>query len=270
MRKSFSPALVGLLLASGPALAAGPSANGYLCQVMPSEKVELASPISGVLEKILADRGDRVSEGQVVASLRSDVERAEVELAEAKANSTAQIKGREAKLAFAERRYSRNVDLAQSNVISANDMDSIKTEREMAAEDLGVARDSQKLAIIELRKARAVLDLHTMRSPISGVVTERKLSPGDLVRDQPVMVIQKVDPLHVEVALPLDQMAQVKKGTPAQVSFDVPGIAPVNATVTLADPVVEATSNTFGVRIDVANPKFAIPSGIKCHVQFNP
>ena len=69
----------------------GEGASDFFCQVNPSEKVDLASLVPGVLEKILADRGAHVTEGDPVFTLRSDIEQAEVALAEAKLKAVGQL-----------------------------------------------------------------------------------------------------------------------------------------------------------------------------------
>jgi RND family efflux transporter MFP subunit len=267
---ALSMLLAGISLSQALAEPEGsePSGSDFFCQVNPSEKVELASLVPGVLDKILADRGAHVTEGQPVLTLRSDLEQAEVALAEAKVKAVGQLQGREAKLEFTTRKLNRNIDLAKSNVVSENDMDAMRTDRDMAAKDVQSATEAQNIAQMELRKAKVELDLHTIKSPITGVVTERHFSPGDLVREQPILVIQKTDPLYVEVALPVALKDKVKPGASARINFEVPGVQPVTAPVALADSEIEATSNMFGVRFVLPNKENAIPSGAKCHVSF--
>src|SRR5437016_6112063 len=53
------------------------------CLIEPSAKVELGASVSGLLKDVLADRGDAVTAGQIVAELDSGVERASLEVARA-------------------------------------------------------------------------------------------------------------------------------------------------------------------------------------------
>jgi RND family efflux transporter MFP subunit len=221
-----------------------------------------------VIEKILVERGDKVQPNQPVALLRSDLEQVALELAEARAGDMSSLQARRAKLAFAARKLDRNADLARSNVVSANDLDSMRTDRDVAAQEVAEALQAQKEAQIELRKARVELDLRTIRSPVAGVVTERKLAPGDLLRDQPIAVIQRIDPLFVEVSLPVELMGKVVPGGGARIVFDLPGAAPADGRIALADAVIDAASDTFAVRIILPNPAGQIPAGGKCHVEF--
>src|ERR1700751_3714090 len=66
------------------------------CVIEPFVATELGSPATGILEELLVDRGSRVTKGMVVARLRSDLEQASLDIAKARAESTAIIElGRE-------------------------------------------------------------------------------------------------------------------------------------------------------------------------------
>lgn len=268
MRNVFALLLFGTLPLLPAAHAALPEEPDFLCQVTPSQKIELASQVPGVLKQVLVNRGDKVTAGEPVAQLRDELERVEVELARAKASDTASLRAQRAKFAFATRKLDRNVDLARSNVVSANDLDQMRTERDVAAQDVDAAIEAQKEAQIELRKAEVELEMRAIRSPVNGIVTDRRAEPGELVRDQPVVVIQQVDPLYVEITLPVGLMGQVKAGTPATISIEAPDVKPIHAAVTTADQVIDPASNTYSVRIVLPNPDGTIPAGSKCHARF--
>lgn len=89
--------MLGLALAwPGPAFPAGTDGREFDCVLKPSREVRLSVPVSGVIESVRVDRGDRVAKGDVVASLDSDVERAAVALAKRRAEATAKIESGEA------------------------------------------------------------------------------------------------------------------------------------------------------------------------------
>ncbi len=242
--------------------------DDLVCQVVASERVEVASPVAGIIQSVEVDRGDRVTKGQVLVTLRADMEKADVALAESKANTSAVLRSKETTLAFAERKLERNADLRRRNLISENDLDQLTTERDNAKLDLESAREQQKISALELAKARVLLDIRTIRSPTDGLVTERNLPPGNLVAEKPVVVINKTDPLYIEVALPANLYGRVKIGDAYRVSFSVPGVGPRDVKVSLVDTVIDSASNTFGVRLVLDNPDSVVPAGAKCHVAF--
>jgi RND family efflux transporter MFP subunit len=264
--------LLGLLLPALPAAAQralppAPSASPeWPCQITSSRKIELASPVIGVLAEVLVERGDRVRRGQIVAQLQSEVEAAQVLLAQARAAADAQLKLRRARQALADRTLTRNRPLAGERFVSEQEIDQLRTERDVAALEAASAAESLVVARAELEAARAQLAIRSIRSPIDGVVTDRTLSGGEQVRDKPILIIEHVDRLHAEVSLPAALRAEVHVGSRARISFAIPGLAPVAAEVALVDPVVDARSDMFGIRFILDNSAGRIPAGVKCRV----
>lgn len=249
-----------------PAPAVASDTAEWPCQVTSSRRIELASPVIGVLSEVLVERGDRVRRGQIVAQLQSEVEAAQVALATVRASADAQLKLRRARLALAERTVTRNRPLAGDRFVSEQEMDQLRTERDVAALEAATAAEALAVARAELEQARAALAIRAIRSPIDGVVTDRTLSGGEQVRDKPILVIETLDRLHAEVSLPAAMRAEVHVGSRARISFPVPNLPPVSAEVALVDPVVEARSDMFGIRFVLDNAAGQIPAGIKCRV----
>lgn len=127
---------------------------------------------------------------------------------------------------------------------------------------------TRRLAELELQRAAAALSLRAIRSPITGVVTERLLSPGELVRQNPILKVAQIDPLRVEVFAPVSLLGKIAVGMKAQVMPEAPvnGVHP--ARVTVVDRVIEAAGGTFGVRLELPNPDYRLPAGLRCRVRF--
>ena len=58
-------------IAMSPGVSFGAEAPSFVCQVFASERIELASPVEGVLDTVLVDRGAIVHKGDVVATLNT-------------------------------------------------------------------------------------------------------------------------------------------------------------------------------------------------------
>jgi multidrug efflux pump subunit AcrA (membrane-fusion protein) len=54
----------------------------------------------------------------------------------------------------------------------------------------------------------------------------------------------------------------------AEVTPELPNGGVRVASVTLVDPVVDGTSGTFGVRLELPNADYAVPSGLRCRARF--
>ncbi len=240
------------------------------CVLAPSEVTDLGSSAPGVLDRIEVDRSDFVEAGQVVASLEDSVERAAVALARERASLTAEADLRRVKAGFDQRQYERTRDLFAKQAIATNDLDQRKTEAELARQQLRQAEDNRRLARLEFARAREVLARRSIRSPLTGVVMERFKAVGEYVEDQPVLRVARLDPLHVEVIVPVELLGQVHEKMQARVWTDVVEDVSWLATVTRVDRVADAASGTFGVRLTLQNPELAIPAGLRCRLNFLP
>ena len=79
---------------------------------------------------------------------------------------------------------------------------------------------------------------------------------------------RRVDPLRVEVFLPAALHGEVRVGMAAAVTPELPGAQPVAAVVGVVDPVMDAASGTFGVRLALPHPDKGLPAGVRCRVRF--
>ncbi len=208
----------------------------------PSEVVELSSQVPGILEEIMVERGDIVKKDQVVARLRAGVEKAAVDLARARVE-------------FGKRKAVRNEDLYKKQLVSIHDKDELETEIQINE--------------LQLQEAIESLELRTIHSPIQGIVLKRSHAPGEYVGEtDSILTIVSINPLYVEVIVPLERFGTIKKGIRAQVSPESPVGGMHIATVTIVDQIIDAASGNFGVRLELANPRYQIPAGVKCKVHF--
>lgn len=82
------------------------------------------------------------------------------------------------------------------------------------------------------------------------------------------MKIAQINPLNVEVILPVTMLGKVKKGMGGVIKPEAPSGVTYRANVVIVDPVVNAASGMFGVRLELPNPESRIPAGVKCQVEF--
>jgi len=237
------------------------------CVIDPSITADLGSHIPGILQSVEVDRGDFINTGDVIAVLESSVDMASLELARTRVLLTSEIELRRANSEFGERQSKRIADLYKRSMISSKEMDQTHTETKLTQLQLNQALDNQKLAELEYARAKEVVERHTIRSPITGFVMERFKTLGEYVDDQPVVRVAQLSPLHVEVIIPVEQMGKVKKGMLADVRADAVDQT-WQATVSRIDRVADVASGTFGVRLSLDNPDYAIPAGLRCKVSF--
>lgn len=265
-RVAIAAALV-LLTASASATAADGQPAGFDCVITPSQTVDLGSAVPGQLHEVMVDRSDRVSAGQIVASLDSRLEEANLQIASFKAETDTEVRLRKATFAIDYRVEKRLSSLEASKVASAQERDRASREARLSAWRMRLAKDDLHLYGLELARAEAALDRRRIRSPIDGVVVARLHNPGEYIDDQPLMRIVKLDPLYVEAILPMRLFGKVREGMSASVLPELNDGFAHDAKVVLVDPMGDAGSGTFGARLALPNPDESIPAGVKCRVQ---
>lgn len=238
------------------------------CVIEPSEIVDVGSAVPGVLEAIDARRSDFVEKGEVIAALESSVEQATVVLSKARAALNTSIELRQESAAFGRRSLKRNQELFHKSSISKQEIDRLKTEARVAELQVLQEQDNKRIAELEYQRALASLRRRTISSPVDGVVMERFKSVGEYVEDDPILRVAQLDPLHVEVIMPVEYLGQITTGMRARVEPSIPGHGTHEATVTRVDRVADAASATFGVRLSLPNRDYAIPSGLRCRLDF--
>lgn len=241
----------------------------YDCVVEPSLQLKLAAPVSGVLKDVLVQRGDRIRKGQALARLHSEVEEADAELTLAKARNGATVSARQQRVDFLKKKFERLAALAAKGAGTNAESDEAETEYKFANQELLQAVLEQQVAELEYKRSIALLEQRRLSSPIDGTVVERHLGAGEYAYEQaPILTVAQLDPLYVEVFLPAEMAGKVRLGSIGRVTPELGERSVQDAKVTVIDQVLDARSNTFGVRLEMQNSALKLPAGIRCRVEF--
>ena len=211
------------------------------CMIEPNIMVELSSPVAGVLDTLTVDKSDEVKKGQLVATLKSEVEMVSVQ------TSTERLK-------LSNLENERAVELYREKAITLSDKDKSENEK--------------NLFELELQQAKANLNLRQITSPIDAVVVKRYAMPGEFVETKPILQLAQLDPLKIEVVSPVSNYGKIVKGMRAKILPEFGDYEDLIAEVVVVDKVIDAASGTFGVRLELANKDHTIPGGLKCRVSF--
>lgn len=243
----------------------------YECLIEPTQVVHVSSPVEGVIEKVHVQRGERVSAGQPLVQLESRAEQSALALAKFRARRDARIEAATRRADYLRKKAERTDQMVADNFLSAEARDQARAELAIAESELREAVENRVQAQHELRQVADLLERRTLRSPFSGIVVDRMLNPGDLAEAgtgrRPVLKLAMVDPLRVEVVMPVEAYGKLKPGAKAVVMPEgLGGQHP--ARVTVVDSVFDPASGTFGVRLELPNPERRLPAGIRCKVEF--
>ena len=258
-----------LTLLAGAAAAAPPSAlpsaaRPFGCLIEPDRVADVGSQVVGLVEKLAVERGDRVTAGQPLLTLRAEVERANAGVADTRARVDADMLAAQASMELAEQKVKRAETLLAQNFVSAQAVEQAAAELELARQKLAQTRSQQRIWADERRVAEAQLALRTVRSPFDGVVVERFVNLGERVEEKPLLRVASIDPLRVELMVPTAQYGSVGVGDRITIRPELPGAEPVIATVRHVDRVLDAASNSFRVRLSLPNPSHRLPAGLRC------
>jgi len=182
---------------------------------------QVIAKTSGVALSVLAEEGQYVHAGQVL--VRLDSARAALQAAQ----SASQMRKLEAN-------YARSRQLAEQKLISANDIDQIKF-------DLENARAANRLANLELSYANVL-------APISGVIAQRSIKPGNFVQiNTPIFRIVDTSRLEATLNVPERELETLKAGLPVNLQVDALPGKTFQGSVDRVAPVVDSGSGTFRV-----------------------
>lgn len=239
------------------------------CLLEPSRTITVSASVQGPLVEVTARRGDFVEAGQVLARIDTTVEEAQLQAARFRAEATAAIRSREAQLAEARRQVARAEEMVTRGIGTTNELAELEAEVVIAESLLREAEDAREGARLEVLGAEASLERRQVRAPASGVVLERMLDAGEYASpDLPLLTLVSVDLLHAELLLPDAAYGLLSVDGAVEVSGAEPGTPSRAGVIVAIDPLIDAASRTFGVRVAVENADGAFAAGRRCVARF--
>src|SRR6266436_3131250 len=142
----------------------------------------------------------------------------------------------------------------------------LQSDVEKATCDL--TRAKAEFAARKAKRNQELAKRQMITSPVDGVVVKRSHSPGEFVQEDVILNLAQINPLRVEVVVPIKLYGKITVGMRADVEWEAPMLGLQRAVVKVVDPVVDAASGTIGIRLELPNPKHELPAGTKCWVRF--
>ena len=194
------------------------------------EDVVVSSQESGVIVRVIVDRGSRVRARQPIAAIDDEILAAQVDEARASAS-------------LARERYERQRQLWEDEGIGS-EIAFLQTKYDAQSADA-------RLAFLEARLAR-----HTIRSPIAGVLDERYVDLGEIVAPgTPVARVLTIDRLKVVGGVPERFGPYVSEGGRAVLQFDVLPGHEIEGEIAYVGAAVDPRNRTFPIEIRLDNPE---------------
>lgn len=218
---------------------------------LPWRRSTVASEVAGIVEEILVEEGEEVTEGRVLANLRRDI------LERLREKQEADLEANRAAYKLMVSRRIRNMALLDEKVISQQQFDDSVLVEEQALHR--VAGDEA-----ELLRLRGLIQKTTIRAPFSGIVIRKETEVGEWV-PQGGVIVEMVDPSRMEVRIDLPER-YVSRLDPEGIRIRcdaVPGLDLMAELRSIA-PDGDIDTRTFPLRLEIPNPGGLIRGGMLC------
>ncbi len=229
--------------------------------IQPIRMVQVGTQVNGPINKLYVDYNSRVKAGDLVAQI--DPTTYEARLAQDQANlaqSQATVEQTLAKLTQAEKELERARKLTSREMISQADLETATATRDVLTAQLKVSQAAVAQAEASLRLSRANLGYTTIRSPVDGVVINRKVSEGQTVvasmtAQTLFLIATDLRKIQVEASIPEADIGNIALGQQVAFTVDAFDMA-FTGSVTQIRMSAETVQNvvTYPVMIQADNP----------------
>jgi RND family efflux transporter MFP subunit len=255
-------------------------------EFQPYQEVELHAKVSGYIRRINVDIGDRVKNGQVIATLEVPELNAQV------AASQAQIRHSQSEIARAQ----NEVTLAQSNyaalhaaytrlseaskrrpgLIAEQELDDSRAKDQDAEAKINVAKSAleatkEQLGISKAdnQRVQSLEDYSIVAAPFTGVVTMRYADVGSLIQagtasntqSMPVIKLAQSDLLRLRMPVPEEDVPFIKVGGDIQIKLQATG-KNISGNIIRFTRELTTSTRTMLAEVDVPNPDLTLSTGM--------
>jgi HlyD family secretion protein len=280
----------------------------YPARIRPRQEIIVSPKIAGRVASVKADVSQRVRRGEVLFTLESNdneaqVRQARAALESAKANLTrtsdstlssqviqAQAAVKQAQVQYDDTKdtYERTEKLFADGTVSRQQLDSTKAKLDSAGIALDTARQSLSLiqdkggpqstglASTQVDQAQATADLAESQlrntivtSPLTGVVAARNVDPGELVSSAvPAFLVIDMSSVTAETSVEESMVEKIHKGQTVPISIDAAGSESMRGIVDTISPAADPRTQGYLVKVRIVDPGAALRPGMFARVSF--
>jgi len=218
--------------------------------------VQVVPRLAGLVEAVPVSAGDRVRKGQVLAVLSSP----------ALADQRAEGMAAQRRLALARSTHAREKALWQDKISAEQDYQLAR----VALQEAEIAEQNSRQKLANLGASAAAngnLTRFELRSPIDGIVTDKRITVGQSVTEsEPVFTVSDLSSVWVEAPVATKDLGAIRSGLAVQVKasgFD----AQAAGTVTYVSALVGEQTRSATARVVLPNPKGEWRPGLPVHVE---
>jgi RND family efflux transporter MFP subunit len=259
---------------------------------LPYQEVELHAKVAGYIRSINVDIGDKVKEGEVLATLdvpelqaqvvgaQASVRRTQAEVARA-TNDVARAKANYNALHAAAVRL-KQASSARPGLIAEQELDDAQAKDDAAAAQVDAAKSAYEAMLQQLGVSQAqqqqmssMADYSRITAPFNGVITWRYADTGALIQagtsnagSAPVVKIAQISTLRLRLPVPEALAPYVRNGDSATIHIDALDRT-IAGTVSRSAKELDPATRSMQVEVDVTNADGSLSPGMYAEVSLN-
>jgi len=228
-------------------------------QLKPFNEVNLFPKVNGFVKNLYVDRGSIVKKGQLLVTLEAPEMESQLQAANSR-----YLQAQENAVASKEKYQRLNQAAAEPGSVSPLDIDNalsrMKADEAMA--------NSEKSNVEAVKTMKGYLQIY---APFDGMIVQRNISPGALVSpgkstDQPMLILQDISKLRLEVYVPEDYVDKVDLSKSVTFTFNALPGQPQTAKISRSANEL-STLHQEAIEIDVTNKSNMLKPGMYAEVQ---
>lgn len=225
----------------------------------------LVSLVGGIVRRVNAELGQNVRQGQTLAVVFSD------DLAKAQSEFLSTL----AELEEHHKHHSRTIKLVEIGAASREELEQATTKLRTA--EAAVASQRQRLLLLgvpaqrisQLKSSAQVTSEVSLPAPVSGTVISRTVNPGEVITaDKELLRVSDLSSVWVIAQVYEKDLGKIRIGSGAAVASDAYPGRVFRGQVSYIDPVIDQTTRTAQVRVELANPGQLLKIGMFVNVAF--
>jgi len=211
---------------------------------------DVSAKADGRIDQLFVEEGDKVTAGMVVARLDTN------ELAAQVMQADGQVLQARASLEQNELNFRRMDTLYKQNAVSAQTLDSARTQRDLAQGGVNAAEGNLLLLRARLENANIV-------SPLTGVVVKRYVQAGTFSKaGAPIVTVADVTSLLAKAVVGEAQISELKLGIPVAIRVNALKDQEFKGTLTRLSPAASLPARTFTAEVNIPNPQGILKAGM--------
>jgi RND family efflux transporter MFP subunit len=246
-------------------------------EFIPYQDIMVHAKVSGYVSMIKVDIGDRVKQGDLLATLEIPELQDSINKAKARLSATEQeIDEARANYTNLHLIYQRLADVAKAhpNLVAQQDLDTAKSKEVAALGALGAAQQHRDEAQAELGRLNTLAAYENVTAPFDGIITKRFADLGSLIQagtssdtqSLPLVQLAQDSLLRLRFPVPEAQTPFIENGRKVEVTVPALDRTFIGTIIRYAW-LINRSTRTMTTEVDVENPQGVIKAGMYAYVK---